>query len=191
MALQISRIASHRPNGKEDWRLACGPWMVGRVQEEIKPVGTVFGWSLTGPSVPPDLMSNRGEADTLEEAKAQIVAAMKRWSIWAGVRQANGDGPVEPRWVLAKEHEPGRSTAITSEPETYWLMLSSAFVAGRIYRPANWQGARLRWQLLTSGPMAMPDQTAGWADNTDAAKMELLAAWRRWLEWADLAAADP
>jgi len=90
MALQFSRIASHRPNGKEDWRLTCGPWRVGRVQENIKPVGshTVFGWSLTGPNLPPDLMSNRGEADTLErDAKLGVSKGKTR----SGKRQPRRD----------------------------------------------------------------------------------------------------
>jgi hypothetical protein len=69
-----------------------------------------------GLTVPPGLQAN-GETSDLDVAKSQMIAAMRRWAIWAGVRQQDGSGPVTPRWVLAQEHEPGISTEITASPK--------------------------------------------------------------------------
>jgi len=112
MALQFRRTdapyGSSPADDREDWTLHCGPWIVGGVREATRPIGlsAVFTWSLTGPYVPGDVMTNHGEARTLEEAKAGLIDAFRRWSVWAGVRQADGGGPVEPRWVLTKDELP-------------------------------------------------------------------------------------
>src|SRR5207344_2892908 len=70
-----------------------------------------FAWSLSGPaaSVPA-----AGDAATLAEAKEQLVEAMRAWSVWAGVRQADGGGPVAPRWVLLEDHHPDHPMSATT-----------------------------------------------------------------------------
>jgi len=140
MALKFSRAPRHADD-REDWLLHCGPWVVGRILEQQRPVGprAVFCWSLTGPYVPGDVMTNRGEAGTLDNAKAGLVDAMRRWSIWAGVRQADGAGPVAPRWVLTRDHFAGDHGMLktTCDPTTDWLLMSGGFSAGRVHRPAD------------------------------------------------------
>src|SRR5690348_16541569 len=88
---------------EHDWVLSCGGWVVGRLHEQLRAAGgsrTVLGWSLTGPYEPPGAgVVTRGDAATVADAKAQIVDTMRQWSIWAGVRQPDGGGPVDPQWV--------------------------------------------------------------------------------------------
>jgi len=89
MALQFRRtdapLGSSPADDREDRTLHCGPWIVGRVREDTRPIGlsVVFTWSLTGPYVPGDVMTNHSEAGTLEE-KVGLVDAFQRWSVWAG-----------------------------------------------------------------------------------------------------------
>ena len=107
------------------------------------------------------------------------------------MRQADGKGPVEPRWVLTKDElPPGHGMLKTTcDPESDWLLMSGGFVAGREHRPAGGPKHDPHWGLLTSGPMAGGVVwSGGWAESIDAAKEHLLAAWQAWLRWAELAA---
>jgi uncharacterized protein (DUF1330 family) len=60
---------------------------------------------------------------------------MRAWAVWAGVRTADGGGPVPPRWVLTKGHRP-ELLGLADDTTTNWLLLSGGFVAGRVHRPA-------------------------------------------------------
>jgi hypothetical protein len=148
-----------RDHAATDWLLYCGGWQVGRVLDELRPAGAqrvVFCWSLTGPHTPEAPLAKRGEAATVAGAKQQLVDAMRAWAIWAGVRQSDGGGPVEPRWT---------------EGDDEWQLISGEFVAGRIYRPVVLGPVQdLQWQLLTSGPMQGPGRLIGRAASIDAAK---------------------
>jgi hypothetical protein len=72
-----------------DWSRYCGNWRVGRVHENLRPVGQriVFVWSLTGPPRPEATIILRGDAATIAEAEQQSVDA------WAGVHQPDVVGP--------------------------------------------------------------------------------------------------
>lgn len=172
---------------EDDWALYCGGWLVGRI---LKPGGrpggqAVFSWSLTGPHTPEAAVVLRGEAATLLEAKDQLVAAMRAWALWAGVRQPDGGGPVAPRWILTKDHRP-RPFVPAYEEATDWLLISGGFVVGRVHRPAAGPRHDPHWSLLATSRSA-PIEQGGWADSIDAAKADLLGAWQSWLEWAELA----
>jgi hypothetical protein len=174
---------SARGEADNDWLLYCGGWRVGRIHRPGGRLAPVYAWDLTGQTD----VQLRAETPDLAVAKDQMIAAMRRWAIWAGLRQPGGGGPVTPRWVLAKDHAANRSMEITCDPDTYWLMISGHFVAGRIYRPDTWQRTKLTWQLLTSGPMQGPNATMGEVDTVDEGKLMVLVAWRAWLAWAELA----
>jgi hypothetical protein len=165
--------AEHAEN---DWVLYCGGWQVGRLHQDIKPTGQriVFAWSLTGAYIPPDtVLPRRGEGATVDEAKAQLVAALRAWAIWAGLRTVDGTTPQAPTWV------PERGE---------WRLLSGGFRAGRVHwLKLSGREPEPRWQLLTSGPMEMPGTSAGCADCIADAKADLLKAWQHWLRWAELA----
>jgi hypothetical protein len=183
MGLRFRRTAGDL----DDWVLRCGGWVVGRI---LKPGGQRrdrFAWSLTGPATPAASVPAAGDAATLAEAKEQLVEAMRAWSVWAGVRQADGGGPVAPRWVLLKEHHPDHPmSATTCDPMTDWLLISGNFVAGRVQRPAGGPRHDPHWALLASGPMQGPGESAGWAESVEEAKGQLIAAWQAWLGWAEL-----
>ena len=185
MALRFKRtidvsphMFSTREHADTDWVLYCGAWQVGRIHESIRPVAPriVFVWSLTGPHTPEARVPMRGEVLTVPAAKGQLAGAMRAWAIWAGVRTADGRAPPTPRWVQDGED---------------WRLLSGGFLAGRIHRPTSGPRRDLRWELLTSGPMAMPGASAGWSDSIDGAEAALLSAWRAWLEWAELSPSNP
>jgi hypothetical protein len=128
-----------------------------------------------------------GDAATLAEAKQQLVDAMRAWSVWAGVRQADAAGPAAPRWVLLRDHDPDHPMpATTCDPATDGLLISGNFVVGRVHRPAAGPRHDPHWALLTSGPMQGPGASAGWAGSIGAAKEQLLVAWQAWLGWAEL-----
>jgi hypothetical protein len=180
---------STREGADNDWLLYCGAWRVGRLRAELRPDGAqriVFGWSLTGPHTPEAPLAKRGEASMVAEAKQQLVDAMRAWAVWAGVRTADGGGPVAPRWVRTEEFRPellGRA----EDPTTNWLLLSGGFVAGHVYRPAVGPRQDPHWMLLGTSPTECPGSRAGWEESIDAAKRHLLDAWQAWLEWAELA----
>jgi hypothetical protein len=196
MALRWRRtidVAPHmfpmRAEAEHDWLLYCGGWQVGRVHRPggRPSLAQVYAWSLTGPYAPPAVpLTDRGEADTVEAAKEQLIEAMRSWAMWAGLRQSDGGGPVPPRWVRAAEHTPHRPVTITRDPDTHWLMLSGAFIAGRIYRPPRPLRNRLVWQLLATGPMQGPGPNMGAAETVEVGKDRVRDAWQAWLCWAEL-----
>jgi hypothetical protein len=102
--------SSHDENS--DWLLYSGGWLVGRVHKPGGGHDDLFSWSLTGPHGP--VITMRGDAATIEEAKERLITALRSWAAWAGVRR---DGPDEPRWVRTSEHQP-RIFGPTYEDET-------------------------------------------------------------------------
>ena len=131
----------------------------------------MFVWSLTGPVTSEAPVATRGEAPSVAAAKGQLAAAMRAWAIWAGVRTGDGSAPPAPRWLQEGEE---------------WRLLSGGFRAGRVHRATIGPRRDPRWEVLTSGPMAMLGVSAGWADTVDEAKAQLLDAWQAWLAWAEL-----
>jgi hypothetical protein len=179
---------STRERGDNDWLLYSGGWQVGRLQEELRPAGAqriAFGWSFTGPHTPEAPVAKRGEAASLAVAKQQLVNAMRAWAVWAGVRTVDGGGPVEPRWVLTKDHRP-ELLGLADDPMTNWLLLSGGFVAGHVHQPAAGPRHDPHWMLLGTSATECPGPRAGWAESIDLAKEQLLKAWHAWLEWAEL-----
>jgi hypothetical protein len=169
----------------EDWLLYCGRWQVGRVHRAGGSKRNTLSWSLTGPHTPEAPVKKSGEAATLAEAKDQLVAAVRAWAVWAGVRTPDGGGPVVPRWVLTKDYRP-QHMAPAHEEATDWLLISGGFVVGRVQRPSDGPRHDPHWSLLGT-TKAAPIEQAGWADSIDAAKAAVLSAWQAWLEWAELA----
>jgi hypothetical protein len=177
MALRWVRALDHSPHmfstdaeAEHDWLLFCGGWQVGRIHRPGgRPnVSPVYAWALTGQL---DLQL-RGESADLDGAKEQMIAAMRRWAVWAGVREEDGGGPIEPQW-----------TGVRGE----WTLSSAQFVVGRVWRPDAFDAAPdAYWQLLTSGPMKGPGPLIGLAQSVDEAKKVLLDRWREWLAWATL-----
>jgi len=99
-----------------DWLLYSGGWQVGRVHRPGGGRQDLFSWSLTGPHGP--VITMRGDATNLEGAKECLIAALRSWAAWAGVRR---DGADEARWVRTSEHRP-RIFAPAYEDETDWLL---------------------------------------------------------------------
>jgi hypothetical protein len=130
-------------------------------------------------------VAKRGEAASVAVAKQQLVNAMRAWAVWAGVRTADGGGPVAPRWVLTNDLRP-QLLAPADDPTTNWLLLSGGFVAGHVHQPAVGPRHDAHWMLLGASNTECPGPRAGWAENIDLAKGQLLEAWHAWLEWAEL-----
>ena len=197
MSLRFKRsidVAPHmfanRVHADTDLLLYSGAWQVGRLQETHRSTEprVVFVWSLPGPHTPEAPVTLHGEATSLKDAMQQIVDAMRAWTIWAGLRTADGSAPPEPRWLLTAEHL-GRDHPMmtaTCDATTDWLMISGGFAAGRVFRPVAGPRHDPHWMLFTSGPMRMRGTSAGWADSVEEAKANLLRAWHAWLEWAEL-----
>jgi len=175
---------SSRDDAKHDWLLYCGAWQVGRVHETMRPADPriVFVWSLTGPHTPEAPVALRGEATTVQEAKEQLVAAMRGWAVWAGVRPPGRS----LRWVLTSEHR----TFDNAGPDD-WLAISGEFVAGRVHRLTDGPLRGPHWMLFGVSAIDAPGPRAGSAERIDGAKARLLEAWQVWLAWAELAAERP
>jgi bifunctional non-homologous end joining protein LigD len=165
----------------DDWLLYCGRWQVGRVHKAGGSKRDTLAGSLTGPHTPEAPVKKSGEAATVAEAKDQLVAAMRAWAVWAGLRTPDGGRSVVPRWVLTKDYRPQHIAPI-HEAATDWLLISGGFVVGRVHRPSA--GPR-HWSLLGT-TKAAPIEQGGWADSIDAAKADLLSVWQARLEWAEL-----
>jgi hypothetical protein len=174
-----------RERADDDWLLYCGGWQIGQVRKPGGLPTLQFSWSLTGPHTPEAPVKKSGQAVTLAEAKDQLVAAMRAWAIWAGVRTADGGGPVGSQWILTKDHQP-RNLGPAYEDETDWLLISGGFVVGRVHRPAAGMQHDPHWAFLAGTGNSAPIELGGWADSIDAAKAGLLNAWQKWLEWAEL-----
>lgn len=61
-----------------DWLLYCGGWLVGRVHRPGGGQRDIFSWSLTGPHSP--VVSMRNDAGTIDEAKEQLITALRAWA---------------------------------------------------------------------------------------------------------------
>lgn len=107
MALRFKRtidVSPHmfatREHAESGLLLYCGAWQAGRLHEALRPSGrSVFEWLLTGPQTPEAKVPLRGEAASVEDAKRQLVEAIRGWAIWAGLRTVEGAAPLAPRWV--------------------------------------------------------------------------------------------
>ena len=77
-------------------------------------------------------MEQHGDAATIEQAKKRLIAALRTWAAWAGVRR---DGADAPRWVSRRDLAT-RSFSLAYEDETDWVLVSGEFVVGRVHRPS-------------------------------------------------------
>src|SRR5690349_20796742 len=84
-----------------DWLLYSGGWLVGRVHRPGGGREDIFSWALTGPHG--RVITMRGDAATIEEAKERLITALRSWAVWAGVRREGAD---QPRWIRTSEHQP-------------------------------------------------------------------------------------
>ncbi len=86
-----------------------------------------------------------------------------------------------PRWIKTKEHLPSAFSPKYDDDD--WLLLSGDLVVGRAMRLKDGpQEGRWSWSL--TGTSEGPAGHHGLADNQGSAQEVLLAAWRRWQEWA-------
>ncbi len=131
-----------------DWLLYSSGWLVGRVHRPGVARTEAISWSLTGPH---DLLiSMRGDATTIEDAKEHLIAALRAWAAWAGVRR---DGADAPRWILTRDHHP-RNFGPAYEEQSDWLLLSGHFVVGHVHRPLNGPRHEPHWALTAHAARA-------------------------------------
>jgi hypothetical protein len=175
--------SGHEENS--DWLLYSGHWLVGRVHRPGGGREDIFSWSLTGPHGP--VITMRGDAATIEEAKERLIAALRSWAAWAGVRR---DGADQPRWITTSEYQP-RIFGPAYEDETDWLLLSGSFVVGRLHRPLTGLRHDLHWSLTGPHTPQAPLEKQGWAHSVADGKAKLFDAWCAWLQWAELPVPDP
>src|SRR5262249_46807471 len=165
-------FAAHHDENS-DWLLYSGGWLVGRVHRPGGGRQEAISWSLTGPQSP--LVSARGDGATIDDAKERLIAALRTWTAWAGVRREGADAP---RWIRTKDHQP-RSLGRAYDDETDWLLLSGSFVVGRVHRPLAGPRHDPHWALTgPRTPQAPLEQ--GWTDGIDDAKAKLFGAWCAW-----------
>jgi hypothetical protein len=87
------------------------------------------------------------------------------------------------RWIKTGERFGTLDQA--AQPEDDWLLVSGEFVVGRVLRDRSGpQAARYSWSM--TGPHGAPIDNHGMVDSLEQAQEELLAAWRRWQEWAGM-----
>jgi hypothetical protein len=73
------------PQPEDDLLLCSGEFVVGRVlRDRSGPQAGRYSWSLTGIRGAP--IQNQGTVDTLDDAKAELLANWRRWQEWAGMR---------------------------------------------------------------------------------------------------------
>jgi hypothetical protein len=96
---------------------------------------SVFTWSLNGPHTPQAPVDKHGGAPSVAAAKESLVAALRAWAVWAGIRAPDGGGPVTPHWHLA------------DEGDDVWLLMSGSFAVGRVLRPATGPRQDPHWML--------------------------------------------
>ena len=140
-----------------------------------------------------DLLELDGEdlrprpARTPQGGAGEAAASRLAWAVWAGVRTADGGGPVEPHWVRTREV--ARDVAPSSDELSDWLLMSTALMIGRVHRPRAGPGHDPHWMLFGPASTSAPIEHAGWAASTEEAQARLRGAWCSWLAWAELAAA--
>jgi hypothetical protein len=144
----------------------------------------IFLWSLTGPHAP--VMSMRGDATTIDDAKERLITALYAWAAWAGMRR---DGADAPRWILTRDHQL-RIFGPAYEDETDWLLLSSKFVVGRVHRPLQGPRHDPHWALTGPHTPQAPLERQGWSLSLEGGKANLFSAWCEWLRWAELPVPD-
>jgi hypothetical protein len=167
-----------------DWLLYSGGWQVGRVHRPGGARQDIFAWSLTGPHSP--LVSMRGDAATVDEAKERLIDGLRTWAAWAGVRREGADAP---RWMRTNEHQP-RHFGPAYEDETDWLLLSGGLGVGRVHRPLAGPRHDPHWRLTGLHTPQAPIDQQGWVLSIKAGKADLFSAWCAWLRWAELPAPD-
>ena len=88
-----------------------------------------------------------------------------------------------PRWIETKDY---RDTVLDPpQPEDDLMLLSGDFVIGRVLRGRSGpQAGRYSWSL--TGIHGAPIQNQGTVDTIEQAQADLLAAWRRWQDWAEV-----
>jgi hypothetical protein len=167
-----------------DWLLYCGEWQVGRVHRPGGARQDAISWSLTGPNTP--MVSARGDAATIDDAKERLIAALRNWAAWAGVRREGADAP---RWTRTKDYQL-RSFGPAYEEETDWVLVSGGLLVGRVHRPLMGPRHDPHWAITGLRTPKAPLEQHGWADSVDDGKTNLFSAWCAWLSWAELPVPD-
>jgi hypothetical protein len=163
-----------------DWVLYSGGWLVGRVHRPGSGRQDIFSWSLTGPHTP--FVSARGDGATINDAKERLIAALRTWAAWAGVRREGADAP---RWIPTKDYQM-RSFGSAYEEETDWVLVSGGLMVGRVHRPLMGPRHDPHWALTGLRSPRAPLEQQAWADSIDDGKAKLFGAWCAWLRWAEL-----
>ena len=124
-------------------------------------------------------MDKHGDAATIEQAKERLIAALRAWAAWAGVRREGADAP---RWVRRRDLAT-RSFRPAYEDATDWVLVSGEFVVGRVHRPLVGPRHDPHWALTGPRSPQAPLEQQGWADSVDDGKAKLFGAWCAWLRW--------
>jgi hypothetical protein len=88
LKLRPTGLGSGIDKERPDFTVYCGEWEVGRIYETRGgPDSMRWFWSLYGMLGKPVDMRTNGHAATLDEAKAQLETAWRRWLAWAKLRE--------------------------------------------------------------------------------------------------------
>ena len=89
-----------------------------------------------------------------------------------------------PRWIKTADR-PGNFPPV--HPDDDLLLLSGAFVVGRVLPAMAGRSIPTRWGWSLTGPYSPGEAgapTHGYVASLEEAKAALLASWRRWQQWA-------
>jgi hypothetical protein len=88
LTMRPTGLSSPVDKDRQDFTVYCGEWAVGRIYEQRGgPDSMRWFWSLYGMLGKPVDMRTNGHAATLDEAKAQLETAWRRWLAWAKLRE--------------------------------------------------------------------------------------------------------
>ena len=89
-----------------------------------------------------------------------------------------------PRWIKTADR---RGSFPPVHPDDDLLLVSGAFVVGRVLPAMAGRSIPTRWGWSLTGPYSPGEAgapTHGYATSLEEAKAALLASWRRWQQWA-------
>jgi hypothetical protein len=89
------------PERHEDFTIVASDIVIGRIMRVVKSFNAqAWLWTITGPYFPPNLRPTSGEAETLDQAKADFNTKLQTWFTWAeqqrGTGVWSGAGPLTP-----------------------------------------------------------------------------------------------
>ena len=84
LTMRQTGLASPVDKERQDFTVYCGDWAMGRIYEQRGgPDSMRWFWSLYGVVGKPSKVHLNGDAATLDEAKAELETAWRRWLAWA------------------------------------------------------------------------------------------------------------